>query len=827
MTIKHLYPVIEPSLNLDFANSKKLDPRITFNRGSIGTYVGDDGLIKTAAQHEARFDHDSDGNSLGLLVEESRVNYFEWSNSAVDGGTWNNVGVHLDLTSGQADPVGGTTAIRASDANNNTSGTLLQRTNLASLTTGATISYSIWLKPISCPNNILSLFVYANGTTDYINVGFTVSGEQITGITATTTGGTGVVIDSSVTPYPNGWYRCVLTGIPSTVTMTDVRTRVNLGSYQRVQGTARFDWYGAQLEVGSFPTSYIPTSGSTVTRAADVASISGDNFGVFRTNLLRYSEEFDQASWTKGSSVTILENESSAPDGTITADKIESVGTTISANQFVQFLNPARAVVSGDTYIFSVYLKADAPTTTKIRLANIGDGDGSLDEVSVTTEWQRFETTRTFTGSSSNIRCVINYQNDAVAVYAWGAQLEEGSTATDYIKSDVNFVSRASSATYYDANGVIQTAAVDEARTAAYLPDGNGNFVSAGPLLLEDAGTNLLTYSEEFDDASWTLTRATISANAASAPNGTTTADALITNTDNNTHQVLQTCTYAAGAHTFSVFCKPAGYSRVRLLMFDGTATSGVIYNVSNGEFISSSGTVTAHSSTALVNGWRRISVTITAAGGAGNVSIRPVNDSNADNFAGDGTSGIYIWGAQLETGSYATSYIPTTSSTATRAADVSTSATASVFESDWYRQDEGTVFAEAATQLSGTGHVLTGFSTGSFASSAYLVKNGSNLIEAAPNASPSNLGIQLQSVTNNTLFKSSLAFTASTGSASAAMNAGTVGTDASTGIPTTMSQMSIGSAPWNFSTQWNGTIRRLTYYPQRLPDATLQALTL
>ena len=242
---------------------------------TVGQYV----KTTTAKNGAPRFDHDpTTGESLGLLVEESSVNYFEWSNSATYGETWNNVGVLLNLASGQADPAGGTTAIRASDADNTTGGTFLQRTNLASLTTGETVSYSIWLKPISCPNNTIVLFLYANGTTDFVSATFGVSDQQITGVNNTSSGGTGSVGNASVIPYPNGWYRCILTGIPSTVTMTDVRARTNLAAYQRVQGTARFDWYGAQLEAGSFPTSYIPTSGSPVTRAADVASITGTNF---------------------------------------------------------------------------------------------------------------------------------------------------------------------------------------------------------------------------------------------------------------------------------------------------------------------------------------------------------------------------------------------------------------------------------------------------------------------------------------------------------------------------------------------------------------------
>ena len=69
------FPTIEPSLRLDFANARALDPRITFTRASVATYVGKDGLIKTAGEDEARFDHDpTTGESLGLLIEESRTN---------------------------------------------------------------------------------------------------------------------------------------------------------------------------------------------------------------------------------------------------------------------------------------------------------------------------------------------------------------------------------------------------------------------------------------------------------------------------------------------------------------------------------------------------------------------------------------------------------------------------------------------------------------------------------------------------------------------------------------------------------------------------------
>ncbi|MCP4789420.1 MAG: hypothetical protein GY881_04195, partial [Gammaproteobacteria bacterium] len=80
MTIKHLFPAVWPDLNLDFANSKELDPRITFTRSSVGTYVDENGIIQTAVDDQPRFDHDpATGESLGLLIEESRTNLLTYS----------------------------------------------------------------------------------------------------------------------------------------------------------------------------------------------------------------------------------------------------------------------------------------------------------------------------------------------------------------------------------------------------------------------------------------------------------------------------------------------------------------------------------------------------------------------------------------------------------------------------------------------------------------------------------------------------------------------------------------------------------------------------
>jgi hypothetical protein len=342
------------SLDLNFAKQKNVGDLVTFTRASSGTYVDSEGVIQIASTDEPRFDHDpTTGESLGLLVEEQRTNSFEWSNSATQDETWNNVGTRLNLASGQSDPAGGTAGIRATDADNDNASTFLQRTSLANLTASTTVTYSVWLKPIDCPNNLITLNVFANATTDAINATFSVSGTAITEVSAFANG-TGAASGASFEVFPNGWYLCRLTGVPSTVTMADVRARISLGGYQRAAGAARFDWYGAQLESGAFATSYIPTSGTAATRAADVASISGSNFSSWYrqdegTTFAAYSQ------YASGGNIYTISDGTAANFITMQTNSI--VNKAASANVFVASSNIGR-IDSANAFTANLLAKA-------------------------------------------------------------------------------------------------------------------------------------------------------------------------------------------------------------------------------------------------------------------------------------------------------------------------------------------------------------------------------------------------------------------------------------------------------------------------------------
>jgi hypothetical protein len=387
---------------------------------------------------------------------------------------------------------------------------------------------------------------------------------------------------------------------------------------------------------------------------------------------------------------------------------------------------------------------------------------------------------------------------------------------------------RASSGTFVDSAGVLQTAATDVPRF-----DHNPTTLESLGLLVEEQRTNSIRNNTMVGavagtpgtiPTNWTLVAV---AGLSSSVVGTGTENG-IAYIDVQINGTPTTSTFSNIIFDTSIAASPgqAWASSVYVKLAAGSLTNTSIAQeirevTALGTFLANS-TQTVTPTSAALNTQRAL-LTRTL-NNALTTNVRPIVSFQTTNGAAIDIT-LRIGLPQLEQGAFATSVIPTTTAAVTRSADVA-SITGSAF-SLWYRQDEGTVFADARTQQSASGHILAGVSTGSFASSAYLSKETDNALKAAPDASPSNLNIVLQSVTSNVALRSALAFTAGTGSASAVMNGGTVGTDASTGIPITMSQMGIGCAPWNIGTNaWNGTIRRLTYWPTRLSNASLQSIT-
>jgi hypothetical protein len=218
-----------PALSLNFL-SGTLDPRVTFTRNTTATVTGSNGLIQSSAINAPRFDYDPVTLGLkGLLIEEQRTNLLTYSNDATNV-IW--AKVNMSLTTGVADPAGGTSAITL------TAGAALASVQQSpTVVSGVALSSSIWIK--------------RRTGTGVINLRC----------------GDATLIPVTVT---SSWMRVSVTATPTTTT----------GRFAVIIATSgdEVDIYGAQLEAGSFATSYIPTVASQVTRSADVATMTGTNF---------------------------------------------------------------------------------------------------------------------------------------------------------------------------------------------------------------------------------------------------------------------------------------------------------------------------------------------------------------------------------------------------------------------------------------------------------------------------------------------------------------------------------------------------------------------
>ena len=172
---------------------------------------------------------------------------------------------------------------------------------------------------------------------------------------------------------------------------------------------------------------------------------------------------------------------------------------------------------------------------------------------------------------------------------------------------------------------------------------------------------NLLTFSEQFDNAAWTKTRSSVAANVTAAPNGTLTADRLVEDTSNNSHFINQSQTVTNGAtYAASVFAKQDTRRYLSLVVIGSTAASNTFFDLQTGVVVSTSANATSTIQN-VGNGWYRCSIVVTTNATTAGIYPGISADGISPSYLGDGTSGLFIWGAQLEAGSTATAYQKTT----------------------------------------------------------------------------------------------------------------------------------------------------------------------
>jgi hypothetical protein len=195
-----------------------------------------------------------------------------------------------------------------------------------------------------------------------------------------------------------------------------------------------------------------------------------------------------------------------------------------------------------------------------------------------------------------------------------------------------------------------------------------GTFTMGDPLCKTPRGTalggrvNLLDYSEQFDNAAWTKSNSTITANSIASPDGLTTADTLVENTASASHNINEAFSWVAGTtYTLSIYVKEQSARNIRIgfpLAQFGAVAPFAVFDTTSGSVLSISGAVVTKSES-VGNGWFRFSISKDASvSGTGNLAFILTDGTNTT-YLGDGVSGAYIWGAQLEVGSAPTTYQP------------------------------------------------------------------------------------------------------------------------------------------------------------------------
>lgn len=462
---------------------------------------------------------------------------------------------------------------------------------------------------------------------------------------------------------------------------------------------------------------------------------------------------------------------------------------------------------------------------------------------------------------------------------------------------DIITFTRASTGTYFDATGTLQTAATDVPRF-----DYDPSTLAAQGLLIEEARTNGAIWSESFrtrtltvtitggtftngetvtatgggtgtyiaadstptsfaifngsgtfsgtltggtsgatatisaSTAAWANNNSTISANAAVAPTGATVADKLVENTATSTHRLNQTVTGTTNtnAYTVSVFAKADTRTRLYVAQVEGATfvrQGNAVFDLSAGTVVSATtGLNGATGGSATIqnvgNGWYRCTYTLTLGGTDTSIlfDFQLVSTGTTNNYTGDGTSGLFLWGAQLEAGAFPTSYIPTTTTGLTRNADVASVNTLS----PWYNATEGTLFGEVSYygQLIGSAAETNAFGLDDGTSTNLMrlriVRDLSSpqadvtVVASSVNQMDT---IGLQPAVANTVYKRALAYALN--NAIPCINGSLDGS-----VDTSFNVPSVNRLVLSYGASVAMYIRRITYYPRRLSNAELVSIT-
>jgi hypothetical protein len=356
-----------------------------------------------------------------------------------------------------------------------------------------------------------------------------------------------------------------------------------------------------------------------------------------------------------------------------------------------------------------------------------------------------------------------------------------------------------------------------------YGIDGQSGGTSLG-ILVESQSTNYLAGSATIGGTYWGVANATAQQNSAVAPDGTLTATTLVENSAGGAKYAYSNnyTPAASTTYTFSVFVKPNGRNFCMIYTNLGGAGQSSMFDLVTGSTSNLSGSGT-NQANQCGNGWWRLSVTVTTTSTtAANFQILTASDATTIDYTGNGYSGLLCWGAMLEQSSHASSYIGTTTTAVTRAADSLSVATADI----GYTGGPFTIVSETE---GGKGYypMAWALSDESDSNRVYVYRNSSSASDSTNwyLESRSDGASVASAFISSSASAGKLAVSYDTNDVSSCASGGTVTTDTAASLPASASELQIG-AHWNGNNPLNGHVKRIALYGEALSDSNLQAIT-
>jgi hypothetical protein len=571
------------ALALNFLNTTSLDTRVTFSRGTNATLIDSTGLLTYAPSNQ-------------ILNSESFVSTSIWPR------TFSNVTSNATVA-----PDGTTTADKL--LADGTAGALHYIASAISGQSGVNYTYSLYVKAAELSQVAILIPTAIVGATTQVIFDTATNPASVIGTV-------GSPLWSNITAVGNGWYRVAM-GVAATAT-TSGGAQIKLVK----AGSATFDGngtdgiyiWGAQFGAMTYETapraynSTTPKNLLGLTEEFDRVGWGKVN-ATIQTNLLLYSEQLDVAATWVGPNVTITVNDTIAPNGTTTADKIvETTSTT--THQITQ----TTAFVSGTEYTWSIFVKAAERSVVRVL----------------------------FPAAAFTSNLAVNFD---IAAGAWRTSSPTPPAQLTLFSQD------AGNGWYRISATATATASVSSTILLMLVdsPSGNGSYTGNGTFGLYAWGAQMVQGATA---GNYQQTLAAVAAVQYTDPNGYLNADKLVEDTSANYHYVSGSNTVVSGTvYTISCYAKAAENNFINIQSggpaFAGSA--GVSTNLTTGQQLGYNG-ATGFGATDVGNGWWRIYITITAAASATGSALILTSKTLSSNatYLGDGTSGAYIWGAQL-----------------------------------------------------------------------------------------------------------------------------------------------------------------------------------